>query len=92
MLEKEFDEFRRMNDVEVAKLITRFDDFIARYERGEAANSIHLAEIILTIKAHDDFVKTIKPIYDKGMIALGATVLGIVGLATHWLVSHIKWG
>lgn len=76
----------------VGKIQTTLDDFIARYERDLKQQNVSLSEILTTIKDHDAFIKDIKPIYSKGMMAFGAAVLGTIGIATHWVWSHIKWG
>lgn len=85
-------EYRRKNDVIVQKIQTTLDDFIQRYERDLNAQNVKLTEILITIKAHDEFIKDIKPVYTRGMIALGAGALGTIGLAVNWLWHHIHWG
>lgn len=85
-------EYRRKNDVTVTRLQTTLDDFVDRYERDLKGQNISLAEILITIKSHDEFIKDIKPVYAKGMIALGAGALGTIGVAVNWFWHHFKWG
>ena len=63
-----------------------------RYERDVERQTKDFAEIIVTIKSHDEFIRDIKPLYAKGMIATGAFVLGMIGLAAKWAWDHIRWG
>lgn len=85
-------EYRRKNDVTVSRVQTTLDDFISRYERDLKAQNISLTEILFTIKAHDEFIRDIKPVYAKGMMALGAAALGTIGIGVRWLWNHIQWG
>lgn len=85
-------EYRRKNDVIVTRLQATLDDFVQRYERDIKLQNIEIAKIIETIQSHDEFIRDIKPIYAKGMMAMGAAVLGAIGIAVHWLFGHIKWG
>ena len=63
-----------------------------RYERDLGNQNKVLTEILTTIKLHDEFISEIKPVYLKGMIVLGAAVLGSVGIAVTWFWHHIRWG
>jgi hypothetical protein len=85
-------EYRRKNDVIVTKLQTTLDDFVQRYERDMELQNSDLSKILLTIKSHDEFIRDIKPVYAKGMMALGAAALGTVGICVHWFWGHVKWG
>jgi len=84
-------EVRRANDIQLAIHRQEFKDFRERYERDQLNLSFKMGEIILTIKAHDEFIKDIRPVYAKGMIALGAAALGSIGIGVHWLWNHIRW-
>lgn len=85
-------EYRRKNDVVVTKIQLTLDEFIGRYERDIKLQNIEIAKIIQTIQTHDDFIKDIKPVYAKGMMALGAAALGTIGIAVHWMWNHVYWG
>lgn len=85
-------EYRRKNDVAVSNLQITLNDFIARYERDIKLQNIEIAKIGLTITNHDEFIKDIKPVYTRGMIALGAGALGTIGVAVNWVWHHIHWG
>ena len=91
-MDNEKSEYCRRNDVAIARLATEFKDFVERYERDVSNSKMQMAEIILTIRSHDEFIKTIKPIYAKGMMALGAAVLGSIGIAVNWIWKHVNWG
>lgn len=85
-------EYRRKNDVIVAKIQTTLDDFVARYERDLKAQNIDISKVLLTIQLHDEFIRDIRPIYAKGMVALGAAALGTIGIVVHWIWGNIHWG
>lgn len=85
-------EYRRKNDVTVTRLQDTLNDFVGRYDRDIASQNASLTKIIKTIDDHDEFIRTIKPFYAKGMMALGAFALGTIGIATAWLWHHVRWG
>lgn len=85
-------EYRRKTDVVIAHLQTTLENFVARYERDLKDQNISLREILLTIKTHDEFIKDIKPVYARGMVALGAAALATIGMAVNWLWHHIHFG
>jgi hypothetical protein len=85
-------EERRRDDHAVAILAQKFDDFLDRYERDSHQADICRRETLDLIKAHDNFISKIEPVYSKGMIAVGAFVLGLVGLMAVAVWTHIKWG
>jgi hypothetical protein len=84
-------EYRRKNDVIITKLQTTVDDFIKQYDRDIQNQNKSLEEIKTTIQTHDEFIRDIKPIYAKGMIALGAFALGSIGISVAWFWRHINW-
>ena len=84
-------EYRRKNDVTVSNIQTTLNDFVARYERDLKYQNISLSEILETIKSHDEFIKDIKPVYTKGMMALGAGTLGTIGVGINWFWRHFHW-
>ena len=91
-MDNEKNEYCRRNDVAVAQMTTEFKDFVERYERDVSNSQTQMTEILLPIKSHDEFKKSIKPIYAKGMMALGAAVLGSIGIAISWVWKHVNWG
>lgn len=84
-------EYRRKNDVTVGNIQTTLNDFVSRYERDLKGQNGQLSEILLTIRSHEEFIRDIKPVYTKGMIALGAGALGTVGFAVNWFWRHVHW-
>lgn len=84
--------YERKNDIQIDVLAEQFKNFIERYERDIKNQNIELASISIKIDAHDEFIRDLKPLYAKGMMALGAVVLGSIGMATRWLWTHVKWG
>lgn len=76
----------------MAELIIRFNDFLERYERDVRLSIQYREEILKTIHNHEDFIRDIKPVYAKGMMALGAATLAAIGLGVTWLWNHIRWG
>lgn len=92
MTEDELDELRRRNDIKLVELMTQFHDFVKQYAIDVARADKNRSDMLTIIESHDDFIRLIKPMYSKGMIALGAFCLGIVGAAAAWVWGHIKWG
>lgn len=83
---------QRHSDLILTELCTRFDDFLARYERDVSAAQVDRTEVIAIIKAHDEFIRDIKPLYSRSMVVIGVFVVGSIGIATHWLWRHINFG
>lgn len=75
----------------IAELAVKFKDFSDRYERDTLKAETDRKELLDIVKSHDDFIRQIRPMYTKGTIALGAFVLGSIGIATHALWSHFIW-
>lgn len=92
MDEREDLSHRRQDDITIVEVATMLRDHIDRYERDMTDAKAGRSEIIAIIKSHDEFIRDIKPIYNRGMIALGAFALGSIGVAVHTVWSHIKWG
>lgn len=91
-LERSGDLPRRRDDLAIAELTIKFQDFVDRYEREIELARIERLDLTAIIRSHDEFIREIKPMYSKGMIALGAFIIGSIGIATTWLWSHIRWG
>ena len=85
------EEFRRTADIQIAELNIKFSNFMERYERDVRGSQKDMAELLMTIKEHDSFIKDIRPLYSRGMMALGTAILGLIGLSINWLWVHIKW-
>lgn len=86
------EEFRRRADVQIGVLQQEFRDFRAEYGRDILRSQEDRDEMMKTIKDHDDFIRDIKPIYSKGMMAWGAFLLASVGVGVRWLWKHVTWG
>ena len=82
---------RRKADEQLIRLTQKFDDFVERYERDVSASSLRIAELSVVIKSHDEFIRDIKPMYTKSMVALGAFALGTIGLLVKWVWDHVIW-
>lgn len=83
------DESRRKADVQIGVLQQQLRDFRDVYEKDAARARMESAEMLATIKSHDDFIRDIRPMYEKGMIAWGAFLVGSVGVGVHWLWKHL---
>lgn len=86
------DELRRRADVEIATLRQEFRDFRTGYEKDITRIQSSHEEMMKTIKEHDSFIRDIRPLYSKGMMAWGAFLLASVGVGVRWLWKHIMWG
>lgn len=89
-MSEEEHEYRRKNDVTVTKLQATLDAFIERYDHDTQLQNVEIAKIIVTIQSHDEFIRDIKPLYTKGMIAVGAFVLGSIGIFCKWAWNHVS--
>lgn len=85
------DDLRRKQDVQLAILQQEFRDFRFEYEKDIARVQLSHEEMMKVIKSHDDFIRDIRPVYAKGMIAMGAAGLGTIGIAVNWLWRHVGW-
>lgn len=85
-------EERRVDDVQIAILRQEFKDFVARYERDTGRAEVERANMMKVITSHDEFIREIKPMYSKTMIAVGAFCLGLIGLGASWVWTHLRWG
>jgi hypothetical protein len=83
---------RRNGDAQIIQLSQKFDDFVERYERDtEFTKQSHL-EMKAIIAGHDEFIRDIKPMYSKMMVAFGAFVLGSIGVGVNYLWKNIHFG
>lgn len=85
------EELRRKADVQLAILQQEFRDFRNGYEKDIARVQLSHEEMLRVIKGHDEFIKDIRPVYAKGMMALGAASLGTIGIGVNWLWKHVLW-
>lgn len=85
------DEGRRKSDIQLAILQQEFRDFRLGYEKDVVRSQISCETMMQAIKDHDEFIKDIRPVYAKGMVALGAASLGTIGIFINWLWKHLSW-
>ncbi len=82
---------RRKDDIMVAQLIQRFNDFTERYDRDTGALNEWRRTTDLEIGKQGDILREISPAYTKGKWIAGLIAVGSVGVAVKAFWSHITW-
>lgn len=75
-------EHERKNDIMVARLSQRFDDFLERYDENQNQARAWRNEFSLRLQKVEDFVNDFSPIHKKIMAFLMIVVAGSIG---YWL-------
>lgn len=82
---------RRADDILVAQLSQRFNDFIERYDRDVGALNEWRGRTDKTLKDQDDILKDISPAYAKGKWVAGLVMVGSIAMAVKAFWSHLLW-
>jgi len=85
------EEKRRVDDILVAQLSQKFNDFIERYDRDVGAINEWRRITDLELKAQGEILREISPAYTKGKWVAGLIATGSVALAVKAFWSHITW-
>lgn len=72
----------RKNDVIIARLSQRFDDFMERYDENQNQARAWRLDFSERLSKVEDFIKEFSPMHKKIM---GAIVLIVAGSMTYWL-------
>jgi hypothetical protein len=85
------DEKRRADDILVAQLSQRFNDFIERYDRDVGAINEWRRTTDVELKTQGEILREISPAYVKGKWIVGLVALGSIGAAVKAFWAHISW-
>jgi len=82
---------RRQDDILVAQLTQRFNDFIERYDRDCGGNNQWRNTVDAELKAQSKILNEISPAYTRGKWIAGLVMIGSLGIAIKSFWSHIRW-
>lgn len=85
------DDYERKNDLAVAALVQRFNDFIERYDRDCGATAEWRRAVEIEIKTHGEILRDISPAYHGSKWIVGLIMIGSIGLAVKAFWSHLAW-
>jgi hypothetical protein len=96
------DDKRRADDILVAQLSQRFNDFIERYDRDCGAdnereriareeNNKWKEKMEIEMKAQSKILEEISPAYMKGKWIVGIVMVGSIGIAIKEFWNHVLW-
>lgn len=81
----------RRDDVLVAQLSQRFNDFIERYDRECGAREEWRRIVDIELKSQGDMLRDISPAYNRGKWIVGLIMIGSIGIAVKSFWAHISW-
>lgn len=82
---------RRHNDVILATLNTRFNDFTERYERELLSSYKWREDTTERLKIHCEFVKRVSPVYQRMMWLFALITTSTIGIAVAAFFKHLYW-
>ena len=85
------DDKRRADDILVAQLSQRFNDFIERYDRDVGAINEWRRITDVELKTQGEILREISPAYTKGKWVVGLVAIGSIGIAVKAFWNHIVW-
>jgi len=83
------EDHERKNDVLMAALSQRFNDFIERYDRDCGADNEWRRTVDVELKTQGDILREISPAYNRGKWIVGVILVGSLGLAVKEFWRHI---
>lgn len=85
------EEDRRRDDLIVAQLSQKFNDFIERYDRDVGALNEWRKNTDAELDAQGVILRDISPAYARGKWVVGLIMVGSIGVAIKEFWSHINW-
>lgn len=85
------DDDRRKDDLIVAQLSQKFNDFLERYDRDSGANNEWRRVTDLELKLQGEILREISPAYTRGKWIAGLIMVGSIGVAIKGFWAHIMW-
>jgi hypothetical protein len=85
------DNERRADDLIVAQLSQKFNDFIERYDRDCGAFNEWRRATDAELKTQGSILREISPAYTRGKWIAGLIMIGSIGVAIKGFWSHIMW-
>lgn len=81
----------RKDDVIIERLDQKFTDFLERYEKDWQHTQTWRNYHDKMIKEHGDFINDFRPIYRRGLLAVGLIVTGSIAIAVKTFWNHVGW-
>ena len=82
---------RRSDDILVAQLIQRFNDFVERYDRDQGAMNEWKRVTEVELKFQGEVLRDISPAYNRGKWVVGIIMVGSLGIAVKEFWAHCTW-
>lgn len=82
---------RRVDDILVAQLSQRFNDFIERYDRDVGALNEWRQSTDKELGTQGDILRKMSPAYNGGKWVLGLLTAGSIAIAIKTFWGHILW-
>jgi hypothetical protein len=81
----------RKDDILVAQLTQRLNDFIERYDRDCGASSEWRRTVDGILKDQSKVLEEISPAYIRGKWIVALITIGSIGMAVKAFWSHLSW-
>lgn len=81
----------RKDDIIVAALSQKFNDFIERYDRDVGALNEWRRSTDKELDAQGNILRDISPAYARGKWIVGLIMVGSIGVAIKSFWAHIAW-
>ena len=82
---------KRKDDILVAQLSQKFNDFIERYDRDMGALNEWRRATDAELKSQGDILRDISPAYNRGKWIVGVIMVGSLGMAVQEFWKHCTW-
>lgn len=82
---------RRQDDILVAQLSQRFNDFVERYDRDCGGNNQWRATVDAELKSQSKMLNEISPAYYRGKWVVLLIMAGSIGIAIKEFWAHCSW-
>jgi hypothetical protein len=85
------DDDRRKDDVIIAQLSQRFQDFVERYDRDCGGMNEWRRTVELELKTQGEILREISPAYTRGKWIVGIIMVGSLGIAVKEFWRHVAF-
>ncbi len=92
------DDKRRQDDIIVAQLSQRFNDFVERYDRDcgavnerDRVSKEWRDKVDFELKSQSKILEEISPAYNRGKWVVGLIMIGSIGIAIKQFWAHISF-
>lgn len=85
------DDGHRKDDLIVAQLSQKFNDFLERYDRDCGASNEWRRVTETELKAQGEILRDISPAYNRGKWIVGIIMIGSLGIAVKEFWKHVTF-